>query len=270
MLTERAAPDLEQAQSKPATFFDGVRALRDGAGFVRQRRGAWPAAAMPGVIALVLSALLVWLSFDRLGPWLSQVLLPEVSSWYGQGAKTALRWLASAIAAYFSLLFAVLVTPMLSAPALEHLVRLQEAALGAPERPQHSIWYELRCGIEAQLVALGLFAPVWLVLWLLSALLPVLAVLLVPLEALLVALALAWNLLDYPLSLRGVRARARLGLLRRHPGPVLGFGLAFALASCVPGAGLVLLPIGVVAATRLTWRILPFAPALLDAANPGA
>jgi uncharacterized protein involved in cysteine biosynthesis len=270
MLSERTASDLEPVKARPPTFFDGVRALRDGVGFVRQRRATWPAAAMPAVIALMLSAVLVWLSFDRLGPWLSQIVLPEVDSWYGEGAKTALRWLVSAVAAYFSLLLAILVTPMLSAPALEHLVRLQESSLGAPERPHQSFWFELRCGIEAQLVALSLFAPLGFVLWLLSVLLPILAILLVPLEALVVALALAWNLLDYPLSLRGIGARARLRLLRRHPAPVLGFGLAFALASCVPGAGFILLPIGVVAATRLTWRILPFAPLPLGAASPGA
>ena len=230
MLTERAAPELEPSRSRAPTFFDGVRALREGFGFIRQRRGAWPAAAMPGVIVLVLSGVLVWLSFDRVGPWLSQAWLPEVSTWYGQGAKTALRWLVSAVAAYFSLLFAIMMTPPLSAPALEHLVRLQESALGAPQRAEQSFWFELRCGAGAQLLALGLFGPLWLALWLLSVLLPALAVLIVPLEALLVALALAWNLLDYPLSLRGLRARARLSLLRRHP--VLSWALVWPLRWC--------------------------------------
>jgi hypothetical protein len=36
---------------------------------------------------------------------------------------------------------------------------------------------------------------------------------------------------------------------------VLGFGAAFALASLIPGAALILLPAGVVGATRLTERM---------------
>lgn len=206
---------------------------------------------------LSLSALLIWASFDHFGPWLSRTLLPDASSWYGQGAKALLRWLGSALAAYFSFWFALLVSPSLSAPALEHLVRLQEAALDAPARAPSGFWFELRAGFEAQLVALGLLGPAWLATWSLSLLLPALAPLLLPLEGLLLALALAWNLLDYPLTLRGIRARSRLGLLRRHSGPVVGFGLSFALLSWVPGLGLLLLPAGVVGATRLICLILP-------------
>jgi len=83
--------------------------------------------------------------------------------------------------------------------------------------------------------------------------LPVLAAL----QALLVCFAVAWNLLGYPLSLRGVRARAQLRLMSSHALAVLGFGGAFALASLIPGMALLLLPAGVVGATRLTHRMEP-------------
>jgi uncharacterized protein involved in cysteine biosynthesis len=71
----------------------------------------------------------------------------------------------------------------------------------------------------------------------------------------LVSLAVAWNLLSYPLTLRGVGARERVRLLSRHAPAVLGFGAAFAAISLVPGAALLLLPAGVVGATRLSERL---------------
>lgn len=240
------------------TLLDGPRSLYRGASFIAARRATWTVAAVPAAIVLVLASVLIWWSFDGFGPWLSRTLLPDVSTWYGQGAKELLRWLGSAVAAYCSFWLALLVAPSLSAPALEHLVRLQETELDAPERPPSSFWFELRAGIEAQLIALALLGPAWLVVWLVGLLVPALMVLLLPVQALLVALALAWNLLDYPLTLRGIRARSRLGLLRRHAGAVLGFGLSFALLSWVPLAGLLLLPVGVVGATRLICLILPY------------
>lgn len=250
-------PDPLPGPAHRPTLLDGPRALYRGARFIATRRATWSAAAVPVAIVLLLASVLIWLSFEHLGPWLSRALLPDASTWYGQGAKALLRWLGSALAAFLSFWLALLVSPSLSAPALERLVRLQESELGAPERPPSSFWFELRAGIEAQLLAVGLLGPVWLLVWLVSFSVPALGLVLLPLEALLVALALAWNLLDYPLTLRGIRARARVRLLRRHLGPVVGFGLSFALVSWVPGAGLLLLPAGVVGATRLIWLILP-------------
>ena len=43
-----------------------------------------------------------------------------------------------------------ILAPVLSAPALERLVRVREAALGARSRPAQSFWFEVRCGLEAQ------------------------------------------------------------------------------------------------------------------------
>jgi uncharacterized protein involved in cysteine biosynthesis len=86
---------------------------------------------------------------------------------------------------------------------------------------------------------------------------PVLVPLVVGLQLGLVALTVAWNLLDYPLSLRGLPPRARLALFRRHPGAAFGFGLCFAGVSWIPLAGVLLLPIGVVAAAQLVHAMLP-------------
>ncbi|HTV22874.1 MAG TPA: EI24 domain-containing protein [Polyangiaceae bacterium] len=235
----------------------GVGALLAGAWFVVSRRRAWPSAAVPVVIFAALSVAALWLSFDWAGPWLGDLAFARVEGTWTSVAKSSVRWLGSLLAAYLSVLLALALTPGLSAPALEHLVRLQEEALGAPPRPRRGFWFELRCELEAQLAALALLLPLALVLWLLGLLLPLLLPLVAVLHGVLVSLAVAWNLLGYPLTLRGVRARERLGLMARHAPAVLGFGAAFAAASLVPGAALVLLPAGVVGATRLSERMLP-------------
>jgi CysZ protein len=200
---------------------------------------------------------LCWLAIGRAAPWLADWLLPQAASWYAVGAHALVRWLASALGVYVALGLALLLAPVLSAPALEHLVRAQELALGVPARPSRGFLFELWCGLESQLGVLLLVLPLSLFTWALGALVPGAALVLVPFQVLLLALALAWNLLDYPLTLRGVRMRARFALLRQRPAPILGFGLAFAAATWVPGAALLLLPAGVVGATRLAWGLLP-------------
>jgi CysZ protein len=212
---------------------------------------------------LVLLGLLIplaWWSIGSFGPWLSTLLFGDTSSWYEEGARWIVRWLSSALAALLGLWIALLLAPVLSAPALEHLVRAREAELGGGQRPRPSLWFELKCGLEAQLGGLLLGAPLWLIYWLVALLLPGAALLLLPLQALPLALGLAWNLLDYPLTLRGIRLRARWALLRQRPAPVLGFGFALALLTLIPGAALLLLPAGVVGATQLVWRLLPDSP----------
>jgi CysZ protein len=99
--------------------------------------------------------------------------------------------------------------------------------------------------------------PLWLLSWAAAALLPGAGLLLVPLQALPLALGLAWNLLDYPLTLHGVRVRERWALLRRAPLSILGFGFCLAAVSMIPGAALLLLPAGVVGATDLVAGLLP-------------
>ncbi len=252
-----AALGTEGSESRPPSFWEGARALRAGLAFVGSRRDLWFAAAVPCLLVALVGLPLCWLAIGRAGPWLADWLLPGATTWYAVGAHVLVRWVASALGAYLAFWVALLAAPVLSAPALEHLVRAREVALGVPSRPSRGFLFELACGLEAQVGALLLVLPLWLACWLLSALVPGAALLLLPLQVLPLALGFAWNLLDYPLTLRGVRMRARFALLRQRPAPILGFGLVFAVATWIPGAALVLLPAGVVAATGLAWRLLP-------------
>jgi uncharacterized protein involved in cysteine biosynthesis len=262
------APDARGGRAP--SLFDGAFALLAGLRFIAQTPRSWPAALVPVLVAAVLGGILVLFSFGWAGPRLSEALLPEAESWYARGAKSAIRWIASALAAYLSVLLALAATPPLSAPALEHLVRLQESDLGVPARPARGLWFELRSELEAQLLAVAIVAPPAVLLWVLGLLAPPLLPLVAALQAVLVCFAVAWNLLGYPLSLRGVRARAQLRLLRSHGLAVLGFGGAFALVSLVPGMALLLLPAGVVGATRLTHRMQPaLASSTAQAERPG-
>jgi CysZ protein len=234
-----------------------VTAVPRGLRFIARQPSCWPAAAAPGVLLVLLGVPILWWTISWFGPWLSSTLLPDASSWYAEAARVLLRWLASALAAYVGLWLALLLAPVLSAPALERLVRAREAALGARARPRQSFWFELRCGLEAQVGGLLLAVPLWVLYWVVAALLPGAALLLFPLQALPLALGMAWNLLDYPLTLRGVRVRERWALLRRAPVSILGFGLCLALLTLIPGAALLLLPAGVVGATELVARLAP-------------
>jgi CysZ protein len=243
--------------SRPPRLRDGVRALGGGFRFLVSRRDCWFAAAVPCLVVFLIGVPLCWLAIARLGPGLAEWLVPDSIGRYVDAVRAVVRWAASALGAYLGLWVALLLAPPLSAPALEHLVRAQEAALGLPPRPSRGVWFELWCGVEAQAAALLVAVPVWLLLWGLALLVPVLAPMLLPLQVFPLALGLAWSLLDYPLTLRGVRLRSRLRLLLAHPGPILGFGAAFALVTLVPGGALLLLPAGVVGATRLVARLIP-------------
>lgn len=255
------------ARARPPSLWEGACALGAGARFLAARRDCWFSASIPCVCVAAIALPLCWLAIVQLGPWVADWLLPDASRWYAVGAHAVVRWGASALGVYSGFWVALLLAPPLSAPALEHLVREQEAALGAPARPRRGFWFEVWCGLEAQAGALLLALPLWLACWLLGAALPAAAPILLPLQIVPLALGLAWSLLDYPLTLRGVRLGARVRLLLARPAPILGFGAAFALATIIPGSAILLLPAGVIGATRLALRLLPEAAGAAVAAG---
>jgi CysZ protein len=232
-------------------FFDGIRAFFGGFGFVVGQPSIWGWALVPAVIATLLFLALAGVAI-RLGSGLADAALAGVNS----GAWTTVgTWLLSvvfwAIGLIVSFLLAMSLAQPLSGFALDAIARRQEVALGGrswPEQPWLSgMFRSLRVALSALVVSLPLLALLALVTFAF----PPASVVTIPLKFLVTGLAVAYDLLDYPFSIRGLGVRARLRFVRAHWAAVVGFGASAALVLLVPGVPLLLLPIGVAGAARL-------------------
>jgi CysZ protein len=224
-----------------------------GFGFIAKTRSVWVFALIPGVVLVVLFALGAGYSLSSLVPALLTGISPETS--LGKIGAGALRVLLSLVAIAAAGLVAAWLTPTLSGPALERIVVARERALGVPERPPVSFFTELWCGLRAQILGLLVGGPVLSVLWLVTLAVPPLAPFTIPAKLAVVSALVSWSLLDYPLSLRGLRLRQRLALMRSGFLACLGFGAAVTLIFAVPLGAVVLLPAGVAAAAEIATRL---------------
>lgn len=231
-------------------FRAGARSLFASLAFLMREPKSWPAAMVPAILLLFFFIVLGVAAIEWLYPLL-QDALPAGTGGIGRFLNQAAAGLGAVTAALLGFLLALLVTPALSAPALERLVALREERLGLPGRPPLGFFAGLLVGLRSQLVGAALALPILFGLFLVELGAPALGVVTLPLKAFVAAAALAWNLLDYPLTLSGVSVRDRLGILRRYPAAILGFGLSFSLLFSLPCFGILALPAGVVAAAEL-------------------
>jgi uncharacterized protein involved in cysteine biosynthesis len=240
-------------------FFFGARTMFSALRRVARAPAYWPYLLVPSLVLSVLSALSVFVTLKFAHPMLERELLGVTSiAWLDQ----ALVWLGVLGVSIGAIVVALLVTTPLSSPALERLVARTETELGAPPRESLGFLTEMVCGLRAQAAPLLWTLPAWIVLLVVDALAPFLSPVTFALRAALAALGVAWTLVDYPLTLRGVRVRERLALFRRAPRAVVGLGGAFALLFCVPCCGIVFLGVGVVAATELVLALAAKDPVL--------
>jgi uncharacterized protein involved in cysteine biosynthesis len=214
---------------------------------------AWPLMMVPALLFLLLEVGFVGVSWRFLKPWAGQRLARL--TWLPDALAIGASWLVALLAVVLGWLLAMCLAPVLSAPALERVVGITEADLQAPARAPLGFLAEFWCGARAQLSSLAFTLPLVLGLSLVELLLPPLAVVITPLKLLLGALGVAWGLFDYPLTLRGIGARARFRFMSRHFAVVMGFGCAFSLLFWLPCFGILMLPVGVAAATQLYWEI---------------
>ncbi len=234
-------------------FWHGFSAVFVGARDLLRLRPAWPYALVPAVVFLLLEAGFLGLALQLLQPWV-EGRLSGGGTLQSFGAAAA-SWLSVALSAALGWVVSALLAPALSAPALERIATLVEAELRVPERSPLGLFAEFWCGFRSLALGLSFSVPLLIGLTLLEFLVPPLAVVATPLKLLIGALGVAWGLFDYPLTLRGVGARQRLAFMRQHASVVLGFGVSFALLFWLPCCGILLLPVGVAAATRLCCEI---------------
>jgi CysZ protein len=234
-------------------FFDGFfsvfRALR----FLLRTKRAWPFAAFPAAVLVALGSIGLFLAVRYVAPALVG-LLPPSESTFGRLGVAALRVVATVVSGAAGVFIAASCAPVLSGPALEKIILLREKELGLLEREPVPFFTELVYGLRAQLLALAVGVPILALLWVSTLAFPPIAVVTLPLKLTTGLALVVWSLLDYPLSLRGVPLRDRLTLLRRQAPAAVGFGAGIALLFAIPLGAIVLLPVGVAAATELGAR----------------
>ena len=232
-------------------FFSGVRALFGGVGFVMTTPSAWGWAMIPVTVAALLlgggGALAIWG-----GSALSERIVGDVAAhgWsaFGLWALRILFWAVGLVVAF---VVAMSLAQPLSGFALDTIARKQEVALGGRIWPDQPLVASAFRSLRVSLTGLFIGLPILAVLALVTVFVPPAAVVTLPLKFIVTGLVTAYDMLDYPLSLRGENVGARLRFIAANFPAVLGFGVAAAAVLLVPGGALFLLPFGVAGAARL-------------------
>lgn len=225
-------------------FVSGVRAFLWGVGKLVAKPAWWPLALVPMAMACLLTIALGFAGV-KLAVWLL-ASIPDSAAWWRVPAEIALSFVAIVLACFVALGLA----QPLAGPALEALVRRVEQELGLPERPSTPFLLDVWRSLVSALLG-ALFGLPFLILAFLVNLIPGGTVVAIPLKFLVVTIALAWDLCDYPLSVRGLSIGARVRFIAAHFWSVLGFSVGISLVALLPCGGLLILPAGVVGATRL-------------------
>jgi CysZ protein len=241
---------------EPLKAANGITAFLGGTVFVLTTPRVWPLAAVPVIVLSLLGGVLT-----ALGIWgaieLSTSLVPAPRAGWVQFGYVTLAVALSLLAVLLAALASLGLTQPLSGPALERISIAQQRQLTTTEPPSQGLLKSIWISVRAMLFALIGGGLALVVRFSVSLMFPPAAVVTVPMKFLVAAWMLAWDLLDYPLGLRGLGIRDRLRWMRRNLSATMVFGSVSALVSMVPGAILLLLPVGVAGATRLVLKDEP-------------
>jgi CysZ protein len=240
------ADPLALAPTRPG-FLDGTRALFGGFAFLVRTPATWPLALVPVMVAGLVGTLVFALGASLVFPYVAAHLGPK-----SHLLAALVNVLAGALLAVIAAVVGLGLAQPLSGPALNRIVRRVEGSLGAPAWPQTSALTDVGRALGSILVGYTFGLPLLALLALISLFFPPAAVVTFPLKLVVLALLLAWDLLDYPLSIHGLPLGQRVAFVVRNARALVGFGFGLALLSLIPFAGLLALPAGVAGAARLT------------------
>lgn len=232
------------------TMSSGLEAFVGGMGFVLVTPRVWIYAVVP-----VSMLMLLFCGFVGLGVWgahhlTTSLIGPDPGVW-GQVGSWCIIIALGVVSILLAALLALSLAQPLSGFALESIAHAQEIALSKRAMPKTSFFACLISTTKAVAVALLVGGTSLILLFLVSFFLPPAAVVTVPLKILVCGWMLAWDFIDYPLAMRGVGLEERFAWVGRNLGAFTVFGVLWALFVVVPGAQLLILPMGVAGATRL-------------------
>lgn len=263
----------------------GVWLLAEGMGLLRRERSLWLLASIPvglAVLALATATSLFWLELDTVHAAFD-ALLPtlEVTAWWSwlwvgpaRAGVFILSWLGVLVSFALSLVAALLVANLLSAPVLDLLSqRVERLVRGFVEGEQaegkSSFVLEIAKSFAAELQRLAFLASLWIVLSFLGFIVPGGQIVTGPLLVAITILFLPLDYAGFALDRRGVSFGGRRRWLRRHLLMMSGFGGVAFLACLVPGLNLIAMPTLVTAGTLLVLRTDPREAELRDPEGGG-
>jgi CysZ protein len=231
-------------------MIDGLRAVFGGIGFVIVTPRVWAYASVPVLLLFLLGCGLTGLGVWG-ADWLTGTLVGEPEGFWGHVGSWSLTILFALTFTLAALLLAILLAQPLSGFALEAIVLAQERALLGRNLPHSTFLTALWISTRATLIMVTLGVIVNVALFLVDFFFPPAAAVTAPIQFIAGGWLLAWNFLDYPLSLRGLGVLARLRWTVRHFEAFTVFGLVWALLIFMPGLFFFVLPMGVAGAARL-------------------
>jgi CysZ protein len=232
-------------------FVDGVRAFFGGVGFVVGTPRVWGFAVVPILVATVLFVVFAWLAIAAVNAVSGAFFAaPSESVWSAVGVWTV-RIVLGLVGIVLAFVVAMSLAQLLSGFALERVSREQELALGGRTWPDQPLVASTLRSLRVTLVGLVAFVPILAVLSIVGLLVPPAAFVTIPLKFVVTGVLAAYDLIDYPLGLRGLGVRARFEFLSANFAAVLGFGTSVALVLMVPGGALLILPFATAGATRM-------------------
>ncbi|CAF0978666.1 unnamed protein product [Adineta steineri] len=249
-LIEQVLTDLNRRKSSEPGFLTGIISPFQGFYFILTTSSTWSRALVPAILFTLLLFL-----FAIPGVWamhiLTNRLIRKYSSRFIRVGIWLLRFVLYLVAICLSLIIALLTAQPLSSPALESLIRAQERHLKYPNRPEESfcssIWRSLRVAVISMLISFVIF----IILTSIEFFLPPAIIITTPLKFLITAFIIAYDIIDYPLSLHLLGVRERIPWFKHYIWATLGFGFAMEIIFLIPGAFFLLLPSGICGATRL-------------------
>jgi len=266
-MTEAAA-----GRSSASHFREGLFLLAEGAGFLRRERRLWPLAVIPVFFATLLVGMAVALFWVRLemihSAWLSVLPVIEATDWWawiwvgpGKLVIWLLGWLGVVVAFALSLIAALLLANLVSAPFLDQLSqrveRIARGELPTTSAGSGGVIRETLRSFAAELQRLAFLGFIWIALSGVGFVVPGAHLVTGPLLVVVTVLLLPLDYAGFALDRRQIPFRSRRRWLWANLPTMTGFGGVAFLACLIPGLNLLIMPALVTAGTLLVLRTEP-------------
>jgi uncharacterized protein involved in cysteine biosynthesis len=249
-LINQILSDLNRKKSTEPGFLNGVLAPFQGLYFLLTHSSTWSHALVPAILFTLLL-----LAFAIPGIWGMRThtnkLIQKFTSRLAYFDVWVIRIVLYIIIICPSLIFALSTAQILSSRVLKSLVRTQERDLKYPTRPEESCCARACRSIRVAIFSILISFSTFIILTLTELFLPRAVIITTPLKFLATGFIIAYDIIDYPLSLHLFGVKERIPWFRHYLWTTLGFGLSMELIFLIPGASFFILPAGVCGATRL-------------------